>query len=186
MARKKKKSNRSQQPPSPKRYILTRARLLPLHKCLINDDWEESKLASVTVTRKHSHGNVTAGFFLVDMMARGVKDTHYVFNEPEEDFFDDLHDRWPHHLEEIPYPLAHNIIYGALEFAEDHNFKPHRDFDITSYILEEDTDEIELIDLEFGVDGKPFIMDAIPLDADLAEDEDFDEDTIGPDFAPSR
>lgn len=187
MARKKKKPVQPQQPLSPKKYILTRARLLPVYKCLVNENWEKSKLASVIVTRKHSTGNITAGFFLVDLMARGVKDTHYVFNEREVDFFDNLYERWPMHPEEIPYPLAHNIIYGALEFAEDYNFKPHPDFDITSHILEEDTEEIELMDLEFGVNGKPFIMDGIPLDdfENVDEDiegEDFDDHALTPDF----
>ncbi|MEX2230919.1 MAG: hypothetical protein WD824_02065 [Cyclobacteriaceae bacterium] len=174
MPKKKKKPN-PQQPLSPKKYILTRARLLPIYKCLVNKNWKESKMASIIVTRKHSNDNITAGFFLVDMMARGVKDTHYLFNEPKGDFFETIYDQRPEDsLQEIPYPLAHNIIYGSVAFAEEHNFRQHPDFELTEYILEEDTDEIELIDLEFGVDGKPFILDAIHYDED-GEKEDPDE-----------
>ncbi|MGH2643198.1 MAG: hypothetical protein ACRDE2_04565, partial [Chitinophagaceae bacterium] len=54
------------------------------------------------------------------------------------------------------YPLVHNIIYGAIEFAEDFGFFPHKDFKTTQYILEEDDDRVELIDIEFGKEGKPF------------------------------
>ena len=163
MAQKKKKQIKQQQPLSPKKYILTRARLLPVYKCLVNKNWNESKLASITITRKHSNGNITAAFFLVDMFARGVKDTHFQFNVPEDDFFGRLYEFMPEDvLEEIPYPLAHNIIYGGLAFAEEHNFLPHADFAVTQHILEEDTDDIELIDLTFGIDGKPVLMDASP------------------------
>lgn len=173
MAQKKKKATQPQPPLSPKKYILTRARLLPVYKCLINKNWNESKLATVTVTRKHSNGNITAGIFLVDLLARGVKDTQFVFNAPKVDFFERLYESVPEDvLEEISYPLAHNIIYGAAAFAEEHNFLQHHDFAVTQHILEEDTDDIELIDLAFGMNGKPVIMDAIPY----GEDDDFDDD----------
>ncbi|MEX2233186.1 MAG: hypothetical protein WD824_13570 [Cyclobacteriaceae bacterium] len=177
MARKNKKSTQPQQPLSPKKYILTRARLLPVYKCLVNKSWNEGKLASVTVTRKHSNGNITAGFFIVDMLALGVKKTYFDFNVPEEDFFEWLYESVPEDfLEEIPYPLAHNIIYGAVAFAEEHNMLPHHDFLVTQHILEEDTDDIELIDLTFGLDGKPVLMDASLFDEDDDIDEDEDDD----------
>lgn len=84
----KKKGIQQQQPLSPKKYILTRAQLLLVYRYLVNRNWDESKLASVTVTRKHSNGNITSGYFLVDMLALGVKDTHFAFNAPEEYFFE--------------------------------------------------------------------------------------------------
>jgi hypothetical protein len=42
-----------------------------------------------------------------------------------------------------------------LEFAEEYGFKPHEDFSkVAQYILEEDTESIELMDIECGKDGK--------------------------------
>ncbi|MFQ5864218.1 MAG: hypothetical protein ACE5IW_03210, partial [bacterium] len=38
---KKKKSKGGQAPLSPKQYIKTKARLLPIYECLITEDWEE-------------------------------------------------------------------------------------------------------------------------------------------------
>jgi hypothetical protein len=58
----------------------------------------------------------------------------------------------------VAYPLVHNIIYGANAFAEDCGFKIHRDFELTQYVLEDDTDEIEYIDIEFGKNGEPFLI----------------------------
>ncbi|MDE5553840.1 MAG: DUF1186 family protein [Muribaculaceae bacterium] len=59
---------------------------------------------------------------------------------------------------EIPYEEAHNIIYGAISFAEDAGIEPHKNFEIGQYILEEDTEDIPLIDYEFGRDGKYFLV----------------------------
>jgi len=56
------------------------------------------------------------------------------------------------------YKLVHNIIYGAVEYAEELGFAPHKDFSATRYILEEDDDNIELINIEFGFNGKPAVV----------------------------
>lgn len=56
------------------------------------------------------------------------------------------------------YSLVHNIIFGANEFAEDNGYKVCKNFNLTQFILEEDTEEIELIDIEFGRDGEPFLI----------------------------
>ena len=53
-------------------------------------------------------------------------------------------------LEECSYEEAHNIIYGAIEYAAEQGRKPHSSFMITKYMLEEDTDDIPLIEYEFG------------------------------------
>lgn len=52
--------------------------------------------------------------------------------------------------EEISYVEAHNLIYGAIEFAEEADIEPYRDFNVAKYILEEDTDKIPLIDFRIG------------------------------------
>jgi len=43
---------------------------------------------------------------------------------------------------EQEYLLLHNIIYGAIEFADDLGIKPHKDFDLICHVLEpDDSDE---------------------------------------------
>lgn len=61
---------------------------------------------------------------------------------------------------EISYNEAHNVIFGALEFAkEGADADPHGSFEITKYILEEDTDEIPLIEYSFGdEDNIPYLV----------------------------
>jgi hypothetical protein len=144
---------------SPKKYIETKARSLPLYKCLVNKDWEEGRMADVIVMRKHNNGHITAGVYLVDLLCLGIKDTFFFFNEPEQDIENRFGVEFQQIFKEIDYNLAHNIIYAGHDFAMDFDIQPHRDFAITQFILEEDSEDIPLIDIRVGSeDGKPHLI----------------------------
>jgi hypothetical protein len=157
MAKKKRKKKKSVAKPSPERIIRQRARNLPIHECWINKDWNIDGLANITVARKHSNGNLTLGLYLIDLGCLGVKDAYYIFNQIPDQYQQTI-DRASQNfeLEKIGYELAHNIIYAGLEYAEEYGFKPHKDFEIARCILEEDTEDIGLIEIDCGgEDGKP-------------------------------
>ncbi len=153
----KKKAGKVVQMFTPENYIRQKARTLPMFECLVNNDWEENRLANIIVARQHTNGNITAGMYLVDLNCLGVKDASYWFNISETQYTEILtRARGGMVLEGIPYALVHNIVFAALEFAEEYGFKPHKDFkSVAQYILEEDTDDIELIEIECGEEGKP-------------------------------
>ena len=149
-----------QKMPSPENYIKTKARTLPLGKCYINRGWKEAGMASIFVTRKHVTGNVTYGSYLVDLFALGTKNTMYDFNKTQKSFDAIISDVNADYYEEIEYNLAHNIIYGGNNFAVANGFKIHKDFEkLTEFILELNNDSIPFVDVEFGKDGKPLIID---------------------------
>jgi len=137
---------------SPEKYIRTQARTLPIFECLINDDWETSGLCNIIVARQHKTGNITAGIYLVDMFCLGIKSAQYEFNLYQDDY-EGLKNRF--NWERCEYVLAHNIIFGAIAYAEDYGFKPHKEFEVAQFILEEDDEAIELVELDFGLNGKP-------------------------------
>src|SRR5690606_2594743 len=166
---KKKKNSTAQQPLSPKKYIVTRARTLPLHKCFINSTWAMGGMANIIVSRKHVNGNITAGIYLVDLIIRGVKDTTFKFNMSASEFDELIDDDAIELIEEAPYYLVHNIIYGALELAEENDFAPHKDFSVTEFILEVDDDSIELIDIPLGA-GAFLVSDEEEDDYDWIEE----------------
>lgn len=147
-----------QTPLSPQKYIQTKARTLPIHKCLINKGWQESGIANVWVMRRHVNGHVTAGLFLVDLFCLGVKHTIWFFNEPEENIFDRLPEEAGDEMEELEYATAHNIIYAAHDFAMDYDIHPHKGFELTKYILEEDDDRIPLVEIPVGDNGVPHLI----------------------------
>ena len=143
-------------PTSVEAQIRTRARYLPIHKCYVNQNWQESQMANILITRKHTNGNITIGSFLVDLKLRGVKDCLYNFNESPLKT-EELIKKYPEMYEECDYNLVHNIIHAGLEFAEDYGFEPHKDFKTAQYILEEDTDDIPLMEVPLGDDGVPVL-----------------------------
>lgn len=75
-------------PPSAEKYIQTRARTLAINRCLVNADWEKSKISHVIVIHRHTNGNLTYAGYLVDLLCLGVKDTYYGFNQAADEVGD--------------------------------------------------------------------------------------------------
>lgn len=142
---------------SPRKYVQTKMRNLPVCKCMVNKDWEESQVANVSVMRKHVNGNVTIGLYRVDLLCMGVKDTVFFFNTPEDEFLSQYRFELSN-FKEIDYNLAHNIIYAGHDFALEFDIHPHRDFEITRFILEEDNHSVPLIEVPVGTDGIPHLI----------------------------
>lgn len=114
------------------------------------------------IVRQHKGGKRTVGAFLIDAWCRGIRDAFYV-DRMAEDEYRELMDRMlrnpSQHMEEVPYEVLHNWIFGALEFAAEAGIGPHPDFAVARYLLEDDEDErIPIIEYEFGVRGKHHLV----------------------------
>ncbi|MGB0524717.1 MAG: tetratricopeptide repeat protein [Flammeovirgaceae bacterium] len=153
----KKKNQGSSGQLSPKKYVQTQAKKLPLGECFITEDWEQMGLANVIVSRVHTTGNITYGIYLVDTYCLGIKDTFFDFNITQYEFRDRIAQMREDGLVPCAYALAHNVIIGGLEYAEDLGLAPHKDFAITEHLLEDD-DDVEFIPLTFGYNGMPQLV----------------------------
>lgn len=142
---------------SPEQYLKQRARTLPIYQCYINDDADEDGMAMIIVSREHTGGRISMAGYLVDMYCLGVKDTFYKLRMEIEEL-EEFMDNQPVEFRECSYEEAHNRIFGAIAFAEEGGIEPHKDFRLTQYMLEEDTDDIPLIEYEYGKDGKHFLV----------------------------
>lgn len=159
MKKTKKNKGASQAKISPERYMRERVRNLPISKCYINPNWQEEGLAHIIVTRNRAGGHIVYASFLVDTFCLGVKDADYAIDFTSKDLEDVLqHFRSYHEFVEADYNQIHNIIYGAIEFAEEGGIQPVKKFNIASYALSEDTDEIPLLEFDYGKDGKHFLI----------------------------
>jgi len=142
--------------------IRTRARNLPLDRCMVNSDWEDTQMVNLIVNRKHVNGNITFGMYLVDLMLLGVKDCFYEFNvSPNvlEERIKAYTNDSAYDIIDCDYELAHNIIYEGIDFAEEYGFKPCKEFTKTAiYIMEEDSDDIPSIYIPLGEDGVPVVF----------------------------
>ena len=54
--------------------------------------------------------------------------------------------------------MAHQIVYGAIDFASRFGFRPHKDYELSRYILDGRDSFEEVSDIEFGRDGRPLFI----------------------------
>lgn len=152
---------------APKNYITTKGRTLPIINCYITIDWKEIGISTVCIVRKMPSGKLLIGSYVVDIFCLGVKDTLFFFGIEPDNIYEEVLERayGGDNFEEIDANLAQNIVWGALEYAEDLGFNPHRDFEVTEYLLDP-ADKIKYVEVEFGKDGKPFYFSGPYDDAD--------------------
>ena len=162
MAKKNKKKGGGQQFLSDEQFIRQRMRALPLGECYITDGITEHGEGYVVVSRKHTGGRISFACYLVDAWCCGVKDSLYRLRQ--EDFeFDDFISQVD--ARPCSYDEAHNWVYGSIAFAEEAGIAPDKSFALSKYFLEEDTDDIPLIEFEFGKDGKHCLVAHSRLEA---------------------
>ena len=155
---KKKTTNKPQPQLSPANYIKQAARKVPVYECLINEGWEEGGMAQIFVARKKQHGNIILGVYIVDTFCLGLKNTMFQHNMSEYEYEQhkkEISRNTSMEWEKLSPNTCFNIIYGAIEYAEDLGFMPNKDFSTTEYILD-DVETLKFEDIEFGRDGKPY------------------------------
>lgn len=161
--RKKKKQVKPQVKLKPENYIRKHGRKLPIYECLIRDDWKEAMFSPVIVSRKKANGNIITATYIVDLQCLGVKDTFFGYDLSPINYSERLQQMGQGmEINFIPIDssLAHNIIYGAVEFAEDCGFEPHKNFTNTTEYLLDRVESIEYIEVHFGdKEGKPFYFE---------------------------
>ena len=158
---KKKSTNKPQVQLSPANYIKQAARKVPIYK--VYSDYgtygDDEALAQFLVVRKKLSGNFILGMYLIDTFCLGLKSTGFQENFDEyqlDKYIRDFTKDSDRKMQEIEPNLAFNIIYGAIEYAEDLGLEvTHKDFAVTEYILPP-VDDIEYVDITFGKDGKPY------------------------------
>jgi hypothetical protein len=145
---------------SPLRYI-RQARNYPIEGCWVQKDWDKSGLAVVVIARRQPNGNLVFGDYLVDNYCLGLKDTFCNADIPSGEFRREF---LPKLFQTAGKPisispdLAHEIIYGSIEYAKQFGFRPHRDFDLSQSILDPSGAHPRTGQVEFGKDGKPFFI----------------------------
>lgn len=157
--RKNKKSGTSGDVKSSK-SIIKNSRELSIHECLINPQWKEEGMASILISRKQPNGNLAFGVFMVDIFCLGLKNTFCNANVPLDEYENTLKEKiysLTSHID-CDVDLAHQIIYGAIDFARELGFEPQKDFKLSRYILEELSEKHNSTHLEFGKNGKPFYI----------------------------
>jgi hypothetical protein len=136
------------------------ARTYPIEGCWIMPGWEEHGMAVIVVARRQTNGNIVYGTYMVDYYCLGLKNTFFNADIPAGRFRrvilpEVMQDNEP---QEISPALAHEIIYGAIEYARQYGFRPQRDYRRSQYILDPPGTHPVTGTIEFGFEGKPLFV----------------------------
>ncbi len=161
MAKKRKKKHKiSNKRLSPENYIIKNGKQLDFYECYLNDDWQTTGLANVSIIKKMPSGKFILGLFLVDNYCLGLKNTLFKFNidiSECEELISSIY-RTQSGYQKCETVFAHNLIYGAIDYAGDLGFYPQKDFKITEYLLDSDLINDGISEIEFGKDGNPLFV----------------------------
>ena len=166
MAKKKKSGKQqTQQFLSPERFVKERMRSVEIGDCYVSDDIFKIGYGNVLVSRKHTGGNISFGAFLVDTWCLGVKECSCRLRIDGKEFEDIVEHCIESGMRKASYEEVHNIIYGVIAYAEEAGIKPCSDFSLVKYFLEEDTEDVPLIEYEFGNNGQHYLVASCSFEA---------------------
>jgi hypothetical protein len=137
---------------------LQQAREFPILGCWIMNGWQDQGITPVVVARQQAEDKIVYGVFLVDLYCLGVKNALWKIDISLKQF----HRNLPRLCSDMPEPceisLAHELIYGSIDYAWQYGFEPHLDFGKASLILDLPEAHPRGNKVEFGKDGKPFFV----------------------------
>jgi len=139
---------------------LEHAREYPILGCWLMAGWQATGITPVVVAREQSPGKVMFGCYMVDLYLLGVKDAFTRLDFSMSRFERELPRLCADEPEKCSVELAHEIIYGGLEYAEKYGFEPHPDFKfLMADLMLDPPDAHPRVDgVVFGKDGKPFYV----------------------------
>jgi hypothetical protein len=140
------------------RYYIEHAREYPIIGCWVYAEWEESGITPVVVAREQPNDQIVFCVCLIDYWCLGIKDAYANANVSPSKFKTNLPKMCSGEEEKVSVEFAHELIYGAMEYAEQYGFKPHRDFTIqkADKVLDPPDMHPRKGVIEFGKDGQPF------------------------------
>lgn len=145
---------------SPIKYLKEKGRKLPIDRCLISDAYERQGLTICLIVRKQPSGKFSFANILIDRYCLGVRNSMADCNFSEFDLEEHIQNLEQNAaIEEVSPEYLHNMVYGAIDFAEDLGFKPPKDFYIAEYLLDEELVTDAINDIEMGQNGKPLYIE---------------------------
>lgn len=142
------------------KYIRQNGRKLPIEKCLVSDGYDDGLHTLALIIRKQPSNYLSFAYFMIDRHCLGIKNTMVNCNVSYT-VIQELIDKSEANIgpmKEVGPGYFHNLVYGALDYAESIGFEPNKDFAIAQYLLTPDLVDYGIDDLEFGKDGKPYFM----------------------------
>lgn len=136
------------------------ARELPFYGCWAMQGWQEQGLTPVVVARRQSAERIVFGSYVVDLFCLGVKDAYARADISQKSFEEHLDELCSGAPEKISIELAHELLYGAIEYAAKLGFEPHPDFKrlLADQIIDPPETHPRSGQVTFGKNGKPLFI----------------------------
>lgn len=112
------------------------------------------------IVARQERNRLLVGSYLVDYWCLGVKDAlppRTMGTSEHQRLLESCEERFDEPFVDITLEQAQAIVYGAVDYAHNLGFEPHKDFNTKAQIhlgLRPET----LLPIEFGKDGQPFFM----------------------------
>lgn len=131
----------------------------PIHDCLLSEDLFEAGIGHVILSRSLPNGDLAMAAFLVDVYCLGVKNAFYSVAPVQEYAFNlQQIEASAGRLERIDPSCLRKLIEGAVDYAGNLGFAPHRDYARAARLF----GNIEAADCPvrytYGKDGKPLYI----------------------------
>lgn len=139
-------------------YFVKHAREYPIFGCWLMQGWKDEGLTPVLIARKQAEDKVIFASYLVDFLCLGVKDALSNGDFPLKRFMDKLEDLCQGEPEPCDVDFAHEMVYGAIEYARRYGFEPHPDFQKAAQVLDPPDIHPARHDIEFGKNGMPLFI----------------------------
>ncbi len=142
------------------RYHLERAREYPLHGCWVYKDWKQSGIAPVVVARQQPDDRILCAMYLIDLYCLGTKYCYTRADISPAQFERDLPKMCAQQPEPCTVEFAHELVYGAMEYAKSCGFDPTPEFkgSLGDMVLDPPDAHPRAHGIKFGKDGKPFFV----------------------------
>ena len=137
--------------------VLRRAREFPFAGFWVQPDWQEHRTASLVVARTQPTDEIVFARFLVDTLCLGLRQSFYSVGIERDRFDSDILPRlYPGQPpSRLDVEVAHEIVFGAIEFAEGIGLPPHKSFSQSQQVLDPPDAHPRTGAIEFGYEGRP-------------------------------
>ena len=135
---------------------------MPIEGAWAQQGWQDQGVARVLLARSQPNDNILFGEYVVDYLCTGVKDSSYASNINTETFFNEVIPRLYSGTPPlaIESDLAHELVWGAVEYAGELGFAPHRSFRESGRILDPADALPRSGAIDFGYQGSPLYIPA--------------------------
>jgi hypothetical protein len=142
------------------RYYLQHAHDYPIFGCWVMKGWKKEGITPVVVARKQAPDLVLFAVCMVDLYCLGVKNAFSDTGVSLAHFWRELPTMCIGTPEKCSVELAHEIIYGGIEYASHFGFQPHHDFaaQMCDKVLDPPEAHPHENKVKFGKNGKPFFV----------------------------